>query len=235
MSRKPSPSIPIDVPTSSRPVNLKDGDLVTAVPLDDFMHEVAIVLRLPKRQVTRPVAVVQPSPTARRWTLRAVALSVAVATLAAAVGISRFGPTPKPEPLPVELRGEWRTQHPSYRERVLSFTADRVGLSMAEAEVPSLHPVTALTTRVVFDTTIVALTYEDDGGPVDFRVSLVRGSAPQLRLSNPPGVVWEPAGATSRPKGTDATRAAAGVRSSEPASANGAKDAHPWEHAGAPK
>lgn len=193
MSQRPTPPYTSDA--SARPVNLKDGDLENAVPLPDFMQELGVLLRLPKRQVTRPVVVI-PETTVppRRWNLRSAALATMAVALLAAVGVARFSPAPRPDPLPEELRGEWRTTNPKYRQRILSFTEDRVGLSMAEGETPSLHPIVAMSSRAVSDTVVISMTYRDDDGPVDFRVSLVKGARPLLWLSNPPDVVWEPVG-----------------------------------------
>lgn len=229
MSQRTTP--PYTPDASTRPVNLKDGDLENAVQLPDFMQELGVLLRLPKRQDTRPVVIVPETTIApRRWNLRSAGLVVLAATLLAAVGLSRVAPTPKPDPLPEELRGEWRTTNPKYRQRVLSFTEDRVGISMADGQTPSLHPVVALSSRVVSDTVVLSMTYEDDGAPVDFRVSLVKGGRPLLWLSNPPDVVWEPVGRAVKspipapPDGQVRVGAPPPITPYAP----GAK--HPWEH-----
>lgn len=213
--------------SSGRPMNLKDGDLENAVPLPDFMQELGVLLQLPKRRATRPVVVV-PETTVqpRRTSLRTVALASLAVALAVAMGYARLATAPKAEPLPPELRGEWRTTNPKYRERILSFTEDRVGLSMAEGQVPSLHPIESLSTRTIGDTTVVAMRYRDEGGSVDFRVSLVKGGRPLLWLSNPPDVVWEPVG-----KGEKGVPVAPSPSvSTGPIATSGPGVSHAWDH-----
>ncbi len=236
MSQRPTP--PYTPDASARPVNLKDGDLENAVPLPDFMQELGVLLRLPKRQATRPVVIIPETTVApRRINARAAALLVLAVAMLGVAGFSRLTPAPKPEPLPDELHGEWRTKNPKYRERVLSFTEDRVGISMADGQAPSLHPVTALSSKMVSDTVVLSMTYQDDGAPVDFRVSLVKGARPLLWLSNPPDVVWEPVGRAARE--ANAANAAAPATPGTPA--NGASapstvtkyapgEKRPWEH-----
>lgn len=245
MSQRPTPPYTSDA--SARPVNLKDGDLENAVPLPDFMQELGVLLRLPKRQTTRPVVIIPETTIApRRVNARGAALLVLAVAMLGAAGFSRLTPAPKPEPLPEELHGEWRTSNPKYRERILSFTEDRVGISMADGQAPSLHPVTGVSSKVVSDTVVLSMTYQDSGTPVDFRVSLVKGARPLLWLSNPPDVVWEPVGRTTNAANTaNATNAANATSATTPATpgtpANGASapstvtkyapgEKRPWEH-----
>lgn len=248
MSQRPTPPYTSDA--SARPVNLKDGDLKHAVPLPDFMQELGVLLRLPKRQATRPVVIIPETTVApRRVNARAAALLVLAVAMLGGAGFSRLTPVPKPEPLPTELHGEWRTKNPKYRERILSFTEDRVGISMADGQAPSLHPVTALSSKMVSDTVVLSMTYQDDGAPVDFRVSLVKGAHPLLWLSNPPDVVWEPVGrasnatnatnATNTANAANATNPVTPVTSGTPANAASAPstvtkyapgEKRPWEH-----
>lgn len=229
MTQRLTPSPSSDA--SGRPMNLKDGDLENPVPLPDFMQELGVLLQLPKRRTTRPIAII-PETTVQpaRRSLRSVALAVLAVSIAAMAGYARFAPPPRAESLPQDLVGEWRTSNPKYRERILSFTGDRVGLSLGEGRTPALHPIVSWSSRAIGDTMVVAMTYEDDDQPVDFRVSLVKGGRLMLWLSNPPDVVWEPAG-----KG-GAVAPAATKAAPVPAAANGpiatsaAGASHAWDH-----
>jgi len=192
MSRSTTPrSTPRQEPP--RPVNLNDGDLATPVPLNDFMSELGTIMQLPKKEgpVAAPV-VVTTTPARRGWSARAAVLPAIAILLAAGVAWGRVTRTPPLTDLPKELQGEWRTRNPKYRDRLLSFTSDRVGIALKEGIAPQLHPISAVTMRTRADTTVLSITYVEEGAPVDFRVSLVRGAKPLLWLSNPPDVVWEP-------------------------------------------
>jgi hypothetical protein len=201
----------------ARPVNLKDGDLANPVPLNDFMSELGTIMRLPKKEgpVAAPVAVAA-APARHGWSARTMVLPAIAVLLAAGVAWGRVAGTPALTDLPRELQGEWKTSHPKYRDRQLSFTADRVGLALQEGRAPQLYPISALTMRTRADTTVLSITYVEEGAPVDFRVSLVRGARPMLWLSNPPDVVWVPvresaAGAAANAAESAARRATAGV------------------------
>jgi hypothetical protein len=196
MSRSSTPRA-VPRTEAARPVNLKDGDLANPVPLGDFMSELGTIMQLPPKEgpVAAPVVAQAAAPARTGWNARAVLLPTIAVLLAAGVAWGRVAGRPSVPDLPKELQGEWRTKHPKYRDRLLSFTADRVGIAMSEGKVPQLLPVSALTMRSRADTTVLAITYIEEGGPVEFRVSLVKGARPMLWLSNPADVVWEPVGA----------------------------------------
>lgn len=107
--------------------------------------------------------------------------------------LSRVDTTVAARDIPVELRGEWTTDHPNYRERRLSFTERSVGIALRGGQTPRLHPVLSVSSEQRVDTMLMTIRYDDDGTPQDFRVVMLRGATRQVELSNPPGVVWVPA------------------------------------------
>jgi hypothetical protein len=94
--------------------------------------------------------------------------------------------------LPVALQGEWGTQHPSYKERRLSFTGTSVAIALGESQVPTMHTVIAVVQKGTADSAAFDITYDEDGAPVHFKLNYLAIPTPRVVLQNPGDVVWTP-------------------------------------------
>jgi hypothetical protein len=181
----------------NRPVSLKDGDLATPIPLHDFMHELGVILQLPRKRTTAAISVIEVAPLTRRRT--AVVLPAIAILMSVAVVWAKAMTPSLPREIPPTLLGEWVTTHPNYRERRLSFTEHSVGISLRDGQAPELHHVNSVATNRTADTTRFTITYIADEVPVEFRLVYVAMPSPRVELSNPPGVLWEKAAVTKEP------------------------------------
>jgi hypothetical protein len=187
---------------SGTPVRLgsvKDGDLATPMELNAYMSELGVVMQLPRKKTTAAMpAVPEPVPVAST-SRRGVLLTVMAVMLAIVALLSRLDTATVSREIPLDLRGEWITDHPDYRERRLSFTDRSVGIALHGGQSPRLHPVLRVSTEQRADTLLVTMRYDDDGTPQDFRVVMLSGATRQVELSNPTGVVWVPSREVASP------------------------------------
>lgn len=194
----PTPVHSFEQPTPSRGLSLNDGDLQTPVELRDFMSELGVIMQLPKKTTVAMRAV--PEPATLRAARKGVVLPAIAVALMAVVGATKVLTPPLPSDTPPALIGEWRTTSPEYAERRLAFAATGVGIALDSVKPATWYPIESVVMRATGDTTSYELTYTEFGEPVKFLVHHVPSPKRHLLLSNPPGVVWEPAVASAPPK-----------------------------------
>lgn len=188
MSRHTPP--PLDPPLPAAVRSLNDGDLQHPMELNEFMTELGSIMQLPRKTTVQMRSVAEP---ARRAPRRIPWLPALAVVAMAALGLWRAWPSGAPSVLPLELVGEWRTSDPRYVERRLAFSPSGVGIILQQGQAATWHEVESVVTTPRGDTTSYDVQYRDAGSSVRFLVHRVTRPGPRLLLSNPPGVVWEPA------------------------------------------
>lgn len=190
-----------------RRASIKDGDLANAMELGDFMEELGVVMRLPKRE-SGAAAVPVPVPVQAQAMQAAQAVgSLArrrpvLPMLAAATVIGFVGWQFRPAPVasvPTQVVGTWETSDPRYPGRQLVLGEHSVlVLLMAKPEGPAevVHRVTA---KQVQDTLAVVLAYGASTPVAELALAYVDKPTEQLVLRNTAGVVWTRAGSTRAP------------------------------------
>jgi hypothetical protein len=209
---------------------LRPGDLTEAVPLRDALIGIGEVMQLPRKRPTAPAGMAAigdepaaapsadsrpktssteavPAPEqsyagARKAERRWLAGAALVVSAAIAVAISLSGDAPRRDPMPTELRTEWRTSHPSYEHAVLSFTDSMVqivtrdlGSGDPDRPIYTRHAITGLEADRRGEETAVVVRYLVDGEPDQIEARLTGGRAPVLTFVRPEGLTWYPASA----------------------------------------
>ena len=189
--------------TSARRASINDGDLSTPMPLNEFLSELGVVMQLPRSRTTAAQLVSEAKAAAEAEAAssrlaargsrrgRRLLLPVLAALLASAVALVRFTSSPVQREIPPTLLGEWKTSHAKYRDRRLSFSANRVGIRFREGAMPAFHRVLSVETAGQGDSVSYLIGYQEDETPVRFRVSYRSTPRPAVILSNPADVVWE--------------------------------------------
>jgi len=118
----------------------------------------------------------------------AIVLAIVAWTLAPAAPIR--------EPVPDAMLTPWHSAHPDYQRATLAFSPTHVILGPqapdgARAARPHEHRIVSLQRRKTGDSTVVALTYDTDDGPMELQAILVEQATPRLVFRRPHGLTWE--------------------------------------------
>lgn len=189
-----SRAIPDDKDTPPRRASIKDGDLSTAMELGEFMGELGVVMRLPKRESVAAAAPVQAQTVRSPVRVRRLLPLVAVVTLVAFAAI-QLRPAPVAV-VPAQVIGTWETVDARYPGRRLVLSEHGVlvlVLSMPQGAVEVVHRVTE---HRVHDTLAVVLSYGSSTPVAELALAYVGQPREQLILRNTSGVVWTRATAT---------------------------------------
>ncbi|MBC8086023.1 MAG: hypothetical protein H7Z40_02060 [Phycisphaerae bacterium] len=156
------------------------------------LKEIAVVLDLPSKRIVRAktasnVAVLRAPLSFRQMTHRAAHVVVFVGLLVAAASLH----TPAAPTLPEALLGAWITTNPSYQGRELGFVESELVMRVTADAPLTRYPITSMSSRTSADTTVLGLTYETEGGPVELHARLIGEQNPRLVFERPAGLVWE--------------------------------------------
>lgn len=126
-------------------------------------------------------ALPSPSRGRRRWP--ALATLVGLATIATTLE------PPPPRHLPSSLVGTWRSESPSHAGRTLVLGRDMLAFGGGDVA-PVPHAVTAVSTRLRNDSTILTVAYEDDGAPATLRLAWETAAPEALLVGAGAGGRW---------------------------------------------
>jgi hypothetical protein len=165
---------------------IADGNLAQSMELDDFLHGLAVVLRLPPKRTRQAAHVLLEGPPERRRTGRWAYAALGVL----AVGISATFWRPAPD-VPAALRGTWVTDDPKYSARALEFDTRLVKITTGEqpADVAT-YRVTRVAREATSSGTSFTIRYDSDGAPVELNVIVSTDPRPSLRLRNQRDIIW---------------------------------------------
>lgn len=118
---------------------------------------------------------------------------VLIALLLVAVAWIVLDSEPEAEQLamvPKHLRGEWRTEDPSYAGRALELDAMTLAIDLGAAGDEERHPITGVEWSQLPDEIWYRVFYTDAGEPEEMTLRFVP-TKDVLLLKTRPGVVWE--------------------------------------------
>jgi hypothetical protein len=190
--KKPAEPTP-DAPLAQRPdASVKDGDLVTPMKLDDFLTQVAVLLRLPPRALSRAAAPLAAVAEAARRVKEPVTRWGLPAGAVVMVGIFAATKFNKAEPMvvPPQMFGSWTTQQGQYKGRHFTITREMITLSEGRDARDVTHKILSFTATDRRDTTLVTLTYDTDGKPTPMGFRYTSGGRPAIVLDHPWDIVW---------------------------------------------
>ncbi|MFN8580600.1 MAG: hypothetical protein U0163_06425 [Gemmatimonadaceae bacterium] len=203
--------------------SIKDGDLRTPLPLDEFMLQLGTVMRLPPKPVeTTPET---PATTTRRGTrLWLPAAATAVALVVAATQLRPSAPAPVPQ----EIVGTWETSDPRYAGRQLVLTSESVIEATGNGVLSQPERVSAVQAARRGDTLAVTITHEADGAVASLSLAHIAGFDEHIILRNPAGVSWYRAQDPANVRPAPASRSTGTESPTPPPSTAPGKK--PWEH-----
>ncbi len=206
---------PPSAPPSS---SIKDGDLRTPLALDDFMAQLAFVMRLPPKPRADPESVAAAGSGKRIGTR----LWIPAAATALALGlVSMKLRPPPPITVPQEILGTWETADGKYAGRQIVFTDRSVVQLTTNGAIGQPERIADIATVRRGDTLAVTLHHESEGTLASLALAHVAGPVEHLVLRNPVGVQWY------RPQDSARVRATASVTTTPGPTPSGKK---PWEH-----
>jgi hypothetical protein len=162
---------------------LVDGDLKHAMDYSDFMFQLGLHYQLPERPEAKVASrrVVR----TRRWL---VACAIVLTSWAVA---ARVIPDRPPERvLPYEVLGSWRTATPPYTGRGFTLFPDRIVFRYGAASRPAGFLITAVSRRVVADTSLFEIRYLEDESESRMTFGFVDAAIPTISLPNAAGAIW---------------------------------------------
>ena len=187
MTQRKKSLTPLPSALASFAAEVKDGDLRTAMGLDNFMMQVGIVMRLPSRKEgdeeassEGASAKAKARPNTRWWL-------PAAAALAALVGAWQLVPRSAPSgDAPEEVVGTWRAIAPGYAGR--SVTIQRRSLEITVGDTLRMaYPIERVTGTHDREGSRYVIHYRTSDGLVAFPL-IARGAV--IELPNPKGAQW---------------------------------------------
>lgn len=152
--------------------SLADGDMTESLPLQEFLHGLGPLMRLPAKQAPRPEAKAesQPSPADPRdggRTRRRVSplMLVTLGVLVSCLGMLWYF-SGGVRAIPPELVGTWVAEDARYEGRMFQLTPQVVMLWTANGL--EQHKVLDVAERTLADTTTYVIRYEQAGASAEF-------------------------------------------------------------------
>ncbi|MGQ0640842.1 MAG: hypothetical protein ACT4P6_08775 [Gemmatimonadaceae bacterium] len=172
---------------------VNDGDLRQAIDLNEFMHGVGRVMKLPQKTPPTPqqpvVAIAEPPQKPRS---RTVWISMSTTTVIV-LGLLVAALIPDSnDPLPPQLIGRWYAASPRYAERGFEFRAGELFMKRGPEDGDLVRLVIEKVRVSPKNGSLnVEIGYLENGAPLSLRLTLHDyAGLPVVELRNLPDVVW---------------------------------------------
>jgi hypothetical protein len=166
--------------------SLKDGNLASAMPLEEFLKDLGVMMHLPRRKPLAQRVVAAIKVVEKRT--RKVYPVIALATVAAAA----YTKVPRPEPtdVPAGLVGTWHTTQAGYVDRAIRIDDRYVTIELGDKAAPERGRILAVHSSGTGDTLRYVIKYDREGVPIELPLVYVRWPEQTLELKNPAGALW---------------------------------------------
>ncbi len=201
MTETPRPTSPPPQPgpgdgETPAPGWVKDGNLSRSMELGDFMEQLGLVMRLPRRRKGKepdksPGGPVTASAATSGHSSGSWWGPVLLIGAVLALGYLALRPTAGSDPLPAAAVGRWITSDPRYIERGFALdSASIVFYTGSETADFTRHSIVGTTVRIENGKELVSLDYIVGDGTMTLAFWIEPGAEPTIHFMNQPDIAW---------------------------------------------
>jgi hypothetical protein len=179
------------------PTGVTDGNLTRSMELGDFMEQLGLVMRLPRRRKGKEADTQPAKPPTPAGTKRPAAAGVwwgplLLVGIVLLLGYLALRPSVGNDPLPPAAFGRWITDDPRYVER--GFTLDSLSVVFytgSETADFTRHSIVGTTVRTDHGKELVSVDYLVGDGTMTLAFWVEPGAEPTIHFMNQPEIAWK--------------------------------------------